>query len=270
MDTYIFEELLKRFQKDNNNPEEFWDMRAESFENSHKSDKIENSEEITRRLFYRGLLKNKYVLDIGGGTGRYAIPFAEYAKKITVADVSLKMLEYARKNAESNGLNNLEYIQINWNDVDLLELGWKKKYDLVFSSMCEGTRSKEGLLKMSAASKGWCQVNQLIEMQDSLSQKLIKDLSMEIIHDVHNNREIPQALFNILWLEGYSPEIGYIKDFEQQYFTVDNAFKKYSPHFNKICQKKNIDLKNLLEQYADKNRIHVERHTTLSVILWKT
>ena len=50
------------------------------------------------------------ILDIGGGTGRWAIPLAKMGYKVVLMDISRGMLEVARRKAEAEGL--LDRIEI--------------------------------------------------------------------------------------------------------------------------------------------------------------
>ncbi len=269
MDTQIFENMLNKYYRGDANAEAMWDMRAKSFGKGHKIGGMNHAKEVTEVLLEKGLLKEQEILDVGGGTGRYAIPFAVYAKEVTMADISSQMLEAAKRNAQQAGRDNLSYVKLNWDHADLRELGWEKRFDLVFASMSEAYRSKEGLEKMCVASRGWCQINQMTEMKDSVSEKLFADLELARNSDVHNNREITQAIFNLLWLMGYDPEITYLKDSSQQTLSLDEAVSDYSFRFGKAAAEKGIQLRELLGKYSDGETISVENRTTLSMIRWK-
>lgn len=269
MDTQLFEEMLKKHQQGNGNAEAAWDKRAKSFGETHKKSGTDNSKEVTRVLLDKGLIKEQEVLDVGGGTGRYAIPFAVHAKEVTMVDISTQMLEIAKRNAESAGQGNLKYIKLSWDDADLKALGWEKRFDLVFSSMSPAYRSKEGIEKMSAASRGWCQINQLIEMTDNITQKLEQDLAVEKKFNPHKDRDAVQGIYNLLWLQGFEPEITYLRETGQQVLSMEEAVQHYSRRFGKAAELKDADLKRLLEDYAGSDTIVIDSRSTLTKILWK-
>jgi SAM-dependent methyltransferase len=56
------------------------------------------------------------VLDIGAGSGRWAIPLAGKAKTVTVIEPSGTMIENLRGNIASAGLNNIQIIRSSWED----------------------------------------------------------------------------------------------------------------------------------------------------------
>ena len=268
MDTQLFEEMLKKNQQSNQNAEAVWDMKAKSFGEAHKKGGMDNSKEVTQVLLDQGLIKEQEILDVGGGTGRYAIPFAAHAKEVTMVDISTKMLEIAKSNAESEGHDNLKYIKLSWDDADLKALGWEKRFDLVFSSMSPAYRSREGIEKMSLASRGWCQINQLIEMTDNITQRLAQDLAVEKRYDPHNDRDAVQGIYNLLWLQGFEPEVTYLREASQQVLSIEEAVQRYTPRFGKAAGEKGTDIKRLIKDYADSDTIVIDSHTTLAKILW--
>ncbi|HOO28039.1 MAG TPA: class I SAM-dependent methyltransferase, partial [Lachnospiraceae bacterium] len=230
---------------------------------------IDHAGKVAGLLLEKGIIKDADVLDIGGGTGRYAVPFAEYAKEVTIADVSSQMMAYAKENAEKVDRRNLQYVRLNWEEADLKELGWEKRYDLVFASMCPAVMSGAGIEKMSAASRGRCQINQLFEMTDNISRRLAEELKIERNYDPHNDRDTVQGIFNVLWLQGLEPEITYLRDTKQQVLSVDEALPQYSHRFGKAALEKGIEIKSLLEQYAGGKDLTIESSAALAMICWK-
>lgn len=63
--------------------------------------------------------KDTTVLDACCGTGRTTIPFAKKAKKVYALDGGEHMLEHCRKNAEAEGLDNVEIVKVgNWHSCE--------------------------------------------------------------------------------------------------------------------------------------------------------
>ncbi len=50
------------------------------------------------------------IIEFGTGTGEHAIRLARVCSKVTVCDISEKMLEYVKKKASGSGITNIEYI----------------------------------------------------------------------------------------------------------------------------------------------------------------
>lgn len=58
---------------------------------------------------YVGLTAEQAVLEFGAGTGELSIEIARHCKMVYAVDISPVMLEIARKKANSQGINNIEY-----------------------------------------------------------------------------------------------------------------------------------------------------------------
>ncbi len=55
------------------------------------------------------LTRNQTILEIGTGTGSFAIDAAEHCAKVIAIDVSIGMLKFAQQKAKSKGLTNIEF-----------------------------------------------------------------------------------------------------------------------------------------------------------------
>lgn len=77
-----------------------------AYDNMHRKfrDYAKASEEIIHRL---SLKSDSTVIDLGCGTGAFALHAANRCRTIYAVDVSAAMLEYCRKQAEQKGLTNI-------------------------------------------------------------------------------------------------------------------------------------------------------------------
>lgn len=269
MDIAYYEALLEKRRPSHAGMEAIWDARAKSFSAAQKAGAEQLPGLVIEQLLQHGLILGGDVLDIGGGAGRYAIPFAAYASTVTMTDISSQMLAVTRETARTAGRDNLEYVKLDWTTADLKQLGWEKRFDLVFASMCPAVRSRAGIEKMTVASRGYCQINQFIERTDNISQRLKSDLEIGAQHDPHNDREAVSAYFNLLWLQGFSPEISYIADEARQALSVEEALPRFSHHFEAAAQAKGATVKARLGRYASDGMLDLETRSTLAVIRWK-
>lgn len=269
MDKTVYEKMLLNHCIKEEDAEKKWDARAEHFNMAQQKDNSGFAEKVITFLKERDILENAEVLDIGGGSGRYALPFAVNAQHVTVMDISTNMLKLAHNNAKRDGLTNLSYVKLDWAAADLLDLKWNKKFDITFASMCPAIHSNEGINKMSQASKGYCLINQFITDTDSLSDYLNNALDIQKSYHPHNNRNMVQAIFNILWLEGFEPEIKYIKQTKETSYTTEEAFKLYAGQFEVLAKNKGVELKSLISDYSTQDVFQVNRKITLAMILWK-
>jgi ubiquinone/menaquinone biosynthesis C-methylase UbiE len=79
-----------------------------AYDNMHKKlrNYAEVSEQIVRRL---SLNAHSTVIDLGCGTGAFALHAANTCHTIYAVDISAAMLEYCRKQAEQKGITNIVY-----------------------------------------------------------------------------------------------------------------------------------------------------------------
>jgi len=93
-----------------------WKTRAHDFD-SHVRRRWAKPD--SARAFFIALLKalpNSTVLDIGAGTGKWAITLAPYAKLVTAVEPSPAMLEKMRANLADEQINNIEIVPMRWQD----------------------------------------------------------------------------------------------------------------------------------------------------------
>lgn len=92
---------------------DFWDRRARSF---HRSTK----DSVTDDPFFQRVLSQvtpqMTVLDVGAGTGRFALALAPYAKHVTAVEPNASMLLYLQQDMAQQGLTNVSVVQKVWQD----------------------------------------------------------------------------------------------------------------------------------------------------------
>jgi putative AdoMet-dependent methyltransferase len=81
-----------------------------AYDSMHKKfrDYAKSSDEIIRKL---ALDSNSTVIDLGSGTGAFALHAAKRCRTVYAVDISVAMLEYCRQQAEQDGLNNIMFCQ---------------------------------------------------------------------------------------------------------------------------------------------------------------
>ncbi len=100
------------------------------------SEKMLDSKEVIDNLFaannlnLKSMIKNKSVIDIGCGSGRFAIALSQMgAKKVTAVDINPQGLEIAKKFANSSGITNVDFVEHNVLDLPFQD----ESFDFVFS-----------------------------------------------------------------------------------------------------------------------------------------
>ncbi len=96
---------------------DFWERRAERYASSVKLTDTEG-EPFLRRL-RRVTQPSSTAIDVGAGTGRFALALAAGVGHVTAVDRSAAMLAILRGDAERMGVENLTTVLGGWEDVDV-------------------------------------------------------------------------------------------------------------------------------------------------------
>lgn len=108
--------------KKENSPEgeeDPWQSRARSFSEAVRQRWAKPDAQRDLILTLIKTLPDATVLDIGAGTGGWAIPMARHAGKITAIEPSSAMIEVMRENLAMEHIDNVEIIQATWPEVEV-------------------------------------------------------------------------------------------------------------------------------------------------------
>ncbi|HLR35340.1 MAG TPA: nucleoside-triphosphatase [Tissierellales bacterium] len=134
-----------------------WYNKALDHPHSHYPDSF--IKEIKK---HTGNLKDKTVLDIGAGTGAFAIPFMKEGAYITAVDPSLNMINSLTNRAKLHNLNNFNCI------ISPFHRSNPSKHDIAISAFSGGgTKSKEGIKKMHSLVREYSFIISSFENQQS-------------------------------------------------------------------------------------------------------
>lgn len=261
----MFEQKLKPSNQSLEAVEENWDQKAETFYSNQVNGSTYYSEAVPRLLEQKKILTpSASVLDIGAGSGRYAIPIAKKCQSVHALDLSSEMLQFMKREIEENNLDNIYTIKSAWPTTE--NIG---EFDVAFSAMCPATRSVEALEAMSQVAKKHGVICQFIESTDIVIETLQEQqLIDKDLKNPHNDRGLLQSYFNILWELGYQPEISYLNDTFELELSFDEALDTYKQRYKHIEVEQ---LKNVLATIQNgADDIKVMKKTTLAVISWET
>lgn len=108
------------------------------------------------------------VLDIGAGTGRWTIPMARVAKRVTALDASPQMLDILRENAAEEGCTNIDTVQARWDEIEV------EPHDVVVSShsMYGAADLAAFVRKMEGSATGLCFLAMRVPSHDGVMAEL--------------------------------------------------------------------------------------------------
>jgi len=107
-----------------------FDSKADTYDSWYTTPLGAYEDELENALVFRhvGGVRGKTVLDVGCGTGLYSIRLSESGADVTAVDISLKMIEIARRKAQVRG----QYIW--YDEADMAKLPYENRtFDMVVS-----------------------------------------------------------------------------------------------------------------------------------------
>lgn len=272
MDINYFEQLWNKQKTDKTACQSFWDGRAEEFNlkrQANKKDKRVNS--VLELLASKGVLKeDENVLDVGCGPGKYSLEFAKRGQNVIGIDISPKMIEFARENAQTEGLNNVSFDTLDWEMADLKKLGWEQKFDMVFASMTPAINSKNTLEKMMQASRGFCFLSTFVDRKDS-----VRDPLRSLINWQSSDRNFSKTIyygFNILWLMGFYPEIIYLDSEWENTYSLERAVSLYTANFEmtqSLTKEEKKTIAAYLEEISQNGQVKERIDSKIAWMYWK-
>ena len=176
-------------------------------------------------LKHEMLKKDSVVLDVGCGTGKYALAVSDSCKKVIGIDLSSKMIEIAKKKMNETNVTNVEFRLGDWHDIDLKQNRFDKKFDLVFAHMTPAVQSATTFQKLSDACRGWCLLSKPTRRADPVS-----DTVKEIVGIREKRESSDQDIiyaFELLWKQDRLPYLNYERTRWNMKKTLEEAYGLY-------------------------------------------
>ena len=170
----------------------------------HRADEAEidpHAAEVVDLLFQQGLLTpESSVLDIGSGTGTYALAFANRCAAVTAIDMDPNALLILRAQAEQLHLENITCSESMWENFQP-----DRTFSFVFTSMCPAICDYDELRRMESFSTHACGVIAVTRGSDDLHRKRL----MELLEVRPSGGMTTEALwyYEALYLAGKQPNV---------------------------------------------------------------
>ena len=227
---------------------EYWDNASLSYNTKNKelsSRKIKKTIEILKAN--QLIFDNCTVLEIGCGTGFLARELARNNCHVTALDFSKGMIERCKKDMSIELEDRINYLHKDWNKLDLTQMKWINKFDLVVAFMSPATSTPQSFSKMMRASKHGCAIKGWAKKR----KHDILDALWNIIMDRPLNDKPQNFLFklNLLFSMGYFPELTFDKIKWKEEISIEKEFQNQFTFFKKASNKDDVELEKIIKTF---------------------
>lgn len=267
-------ERSEAFSLDRNTPEQavrHWDMLAEDYDTALGGDS-RRAELVAEILRERGALhRDAVAMDIGCGTGTFALEMAKECRTVYALDYSQGMLDRLAEKAEGQGIRNVVPVHCDWRTFDPASLG--EEVSLSLSCLNTGMRDRESLVKMHEGTRGTCCY---ITTAGAARAKNRSELQEIVFGRTLRNAGGGDVCypFALLYAMGLMPELRYVPcawrrtlSEEEGLRNLERDFGRYLPIDDALRER----LAGYVRARLNEEGMYVEAmRAKLGVILWET
>lgn len=243
----------------------FWNNRARNYPLPFEKETCAKTGRILKLLVGMGVIfKGRRVLDIGCGTGVYALRLAKQAKSAAGVDSSPEMLKIFRAERRRRGIKNASCLLSVWSAMPAASLAGR--FDLALASMTMAIKSKPDILKMEKAAPrrvyiGWAGLR-----RNALLEKVYAKHGVE-----YKAPEGAAAVLKILKELGRKPKVKYIRDSWEKTASPAETMRDMEVGLKVNGAKMDRDwVESLLKRIARKGLVRQVTSVRKALITWQT
>jgi SAM-dependent methyltransferase len=136
---------------------QFWEGQALDYPLPFERETAARSLPVLEILEQHGItIKGSSILDIGSGTGVFALPMALRGARVTALDISETMLLRLSEEARQHSHAPITTVRSSWADLDIAASGFERAFDIVFCGFSTAAESEEDIAKMERCARHWC------------------------------------------------------------------------------------------------------------------
>lgn len=184
-------------------------------------------EQVVEYLLKSGLLrKGESVLDIGCGSGSYAIPLAMHGASVTALDCNAASLALLQRRSRRLGCTDVSCVQADW---DSYASRSDAHFNVVFAAMCPAISDRQSLLAMERLATRKCCILTVARGSYDLHRKaMIQELGLAAPGGM-----VTEALryFDVLSLMGRLPDVKTWSVSSESKTCLENFLTRYIVYF---------------------------------------
>lgn len=261
--------MYKNLNEDKKTNINRWNSKAKDF-SQRGIPSIEEDLLLSLLVNKNMISSDSVVLDVGCGTGQHALALAKMCKKVVGIDISPDMVEIAKGKAKLLGIENVEFLCMDFEELDVKEADFYKKFDVCFANRCPAIVTAEDFRKLTETSKSWCVVTKHKKEEESISNNVKSITDGKSINGL--NTDILSSGFDFLIKNNYSPQLEYnnekwdIKGTLDEFLSISIADAKTSGMFSPEVES---ELKSYLSAVSSNNIIEEYIDVTIISMYWK-
>ncbi len=216
-----------------------------------------------------GIIPSYSVLDVGCGSGIYSFAIAPFVNEVTGCDLSPKMIEVAKERADELEYENTEFVTLDWYAADIAELGWEKKFDVVFAHMTPAVDDYQTFEKMIECARKMCFVQKNVRRTDTIEDALFCELGLQR----RNANDGIMNFFDYLWLKGYEPNILCHKEewyADRKYEDAVNWYVNRARQRSEVTPETEEHIREFLKRYDEGGIVTEIMNSTIVTIYFRT
>ena len=242
-----------------------WDVSAHTYDSGmgKSNERVERVFDILNKMTFWDN-ETKRILDIGSGTGSFAIPFAVRGGLVDALDSSEQMNNVLRRKCEADDIRGINILPVDFHEYSPAD----STYDLVLGSMNPCLYEPHSFLKMVSLSHDMII---FIGITDGDRQTRDKSLAELLTghapgHNGSNNIKYP---LNLLLSMGFEPDVEYVLCEWEHKEEPKHAKENYRRQFEHL--KNNVyDMEQIISGYVDRhieNGLFVQRSScTMGIV----
>jgi SAM-dependent methyltransferase len=210
------------------------------------------------------------VLDVGCGVGVYAMALAKRVHSATGVDFSPEMINRGKEKLKTEKKTNVTLSCMDWNTVDLVQTGFKERFDLVFAHTTPAICDVATFEKMNAASKRFCVISNPSRMIEPVLQRVHQIVGLDDHKGNCGDSRI--YILDLLFQMGYLPKLAY----EHQVWPMNQSYEDACSYYvgrtmmtKQLSPEEITQVKQYLASITHEGRVTDQINTTISTIYWE-
>ena len=235
-----------------------WDEIAPTYDSTRYSSIIRDA---VGKMEEMGLLGGT-LIDIGCGTGAYAIPFSSLCSKVLAVDGSGPMLDVLRRECGERRIGNIETLRC-----DCRNIPEGLRCDTAFSSLCPAMNSPSMILSMERLGNR----RVYLSFYDRGDESMELEIWRELGRDYSYGGYITDYPFRFLESLGRTPSIHYFKQMNRTDVPdtkMKDNYRKLLSHYRPVREAETAAIDKVVSEHNVDGTVTVSREMCIGMLVW--